>query len=140
MTNFCFVSCFLYLDALKRVTFDLASLNSAASCNHSCRVYLDSTPKNCFLEESLDPKVNRGNMLLCMLSSQDAVQNAQSVGIKVNIPVALESIQKYAKYSSEKRNDARPTDIAPVLSIIFGIIRNKAPELYSPRSRAGYEH
>lgn len=79
-------------------------------------------------------------MLLCMLSSQDAVQNAQSVGIKVNIPVALESIQKYAKYSSEKRNDARPTDIAPVLSIIFGIIRNKAPELYSPRSRAGYEH
>ena len=71
-----------------------------------------------------------------MLNNQDAEQNAHRLGTKVNIPVAIESIQKYAKYSLEKSNGTRPTDLAPALSIIYGIIRNKAPELYSPQSRA----
>lgn len=82
--------------------------------------------------------MNRGDKLYQALSTPFASSIANNMGDKVNLPVALESIQKYAKYSVEKKNavySQRATEHVPALSVIYEIIRNKAPELYSPHNK-----
>lgn len=79
--------------------------------------------------------MNRGEKIYSILSIQYGALNANSLGSTVSsLPVALESIQKYAKYSLKKKNAASHHHHAPALSIVYDIVRNKAPELYSPNN------
>ena len=131
VTNF--LSSHIITDALQKVLADYSSLNAAAVSNHTCTVYLNDSSSSAIVDESPDPRINRGEKLYSILSIQDAALNAKSLGSKVSsLPVALESIQKYAKYSLEKKNAASRHHHAPVLSIVYDMIRNKAPELYTP--------
>jgi hypothetical protein len=125
-----------FTDALKKVIADTSNLNSMAACNHVCQIYLTDNLECATINESSCSKVNRGDKVYRALNAQNS--NANSFGSKVNLPTALESIQKYAKYSQQKGKSSvfqQRDDHVPALSIIYEIIRNKAPELYNPNKK-----
>lgn len=120
-------------EELKRVEFDGASLNSAASSNHTCRIRYPDLRYG--YNGACDWKLNRAKKIYSLLSSRNRqCSNTKAFGdVPLEfLPDMLSSIQGYSKYHLGDDSPDEDTSDTKALSVVYEIMRwwDKAISLY----------